>query len=88
MRILNKITFEKRLGIDSKQRRWLGLKIIIISFLVALAGGLIVLLGVRDIGRLIVILAFFSIFIGSLLYIVAFVSLRGNFKPENKHEFW
>jgi hypothetical protein len=74
--MFEKITFEKKLGIDSSEKKYLGLKIATVSFLVALSGGLIAFLGLGKIGYWVVVVGVLGGFIGIFLHFLAmFTSL-------------
>jgi len=53
--MFEKITFEKKLSIDSSENKYIGLKIATVSFLVALSGGLIAFLGLGKVGYWVVV---------------------------------
>ena len=48
--MFKKITFEKRLGIDSSERKYIGMKVGVVSILVMLLGNLIAYSGYIGIG--------------------------------------
>jgi hypothetical protein len=72
--MLEKITFEKKLGIDSREKKYIGLKIGTISVLVGAAGGLVSILGLQNIGFWIVVIGVLGCGVGFVLHLVAMVS--------------
>jgi hypothetical protein len=52
--MLKKITFEKKLGIDSREPKWRGLKIATVSALVAFSGGALAFAGFGRVGVFVV----------------------------------
>ena len=57
--MLEKFTFEKKLGIDSSEKKWIGLKIATVSGLVAFSGGFAAFLGLGIIAYWIVVVGLF-----------------------------
>ena len=66
-----KFTFEKKLGIDSSEKKYQGLKVITIAFLVAMSGALIAFLGAIDFGRAVIIVGTLGGFVGMLMHFTA-----------------
>ena len=78
--MLEKITFEKKLGIDSSDKKWRGLKIMSVSFLVALSGGVLTILGLGKVGYWVVVIGVLGGFVGLAVHLYAVfnqVSKRG-----------
>lgn len=69
--MLEEITFEKKLGIDSSEKKWVGLKIMTVSFLVAICGGLIAFLGLGKLGYWVVVVGVLGGFVGISLHFLA-----------------
>ena len=69
--MFEKITFEKKLGIDSSEKKYIGMKIGTVSFLVALLGGLVAFLGLGKVGYWIVVLGVVGGFVGMFLHFLA-----------------
>jgi hypothetical protein len=69
--MFEKFTFEKKLGIDSSQKKYIGLKIATVSFLVALSGALVAFLGLGKIGYWIVVVGILGGFVGIFLHFLA-----------------
>jgi hypothetical protein len=69
--MFEKFTFEKKLGIDSREKKWVGLKIATVSGLVALSGGLVAFLGLGKIGYWIVVVGVLGGFVGLSLHFLA-----------------
>ena len=67
--MLEKITFEKKLGIDSREPKYRGLKVITVSFLFALVGFLLFLTGFETIGRLVIYISFIGVLGGLIFHI-------------------
>ena len=72
--MLEKITFEKKLGIDSSDKKWRGLKIMTVAFLVAAAGALLAFIGWGKVGYWVVIVGVLCAFIGIVLHFGAMFS--------------
>ena len=72
--MLEKITFEKNLGIDSSHKKWRGLKIMTVSFLVALSGGVLAFLGLGKIGYWVVVVGVLGGFVGITMHFYAMFS--------------
>ena len=53
--MFEKFTFEKKLGIDSSEKKYIGLKVATVSGLVAFSGGLIAFIGPGKVGYWIVV---------------------------------
>ena len=74
--MFDKFTFEKKLGIDSSEKKYIGMKIATVSFLVALFGALIAFLGLGKIGYWIVVVGVLGGGVGILLhFLVVFAPL-------------
>jgi len=73
--MFEKFTFEKKLGIDSSEKKYIGLKVATISFLVALSGILVAFLGLVKHGYWIVVIGVLGGFVGMFLH---FLSLFRN----------
>lgn len=73
--MLEKITFEKKLGIDSSEKKWRGLKVMTVSFLVAMFGALLAFLGVYEVGRLVVITGITGGFVGMAMHFAAMLRI-------------
>ena len=69
--MLEKITFEKKLGIDSSEKKYIGLKVATVSFLVAFTGGLTAFLGLGKIGYWVVVVGVLGGFVGIILHLLA-----------------
>jgi len=69
--MFDKYTFEKKLGIDSSEKKWLGLKIATVSGLVAFSGGLVAFLGLGKIGYWILVAGVIGGFVGMFLHFLA-----------------
>ena len=69
--MLEKFTFEKKLGIDSSEKKWIGLKIATVSGLVAFSGGFAAFLGLGIIAYWIVVVGVLGGFVGLLLLFLA-----------------
>ena len=69
--MFEKITFEKNLGIDSSEKKWLGMKMATVSFLVALSGGLVAFSGLGKIGYWMVVVGVSGGCIGIFLHFLA-----------------
>ena len=69
--MLEKFTFEKKLGIDSSEKKYIGLKIATVSFLVAFTGMLIVSLGSREPGYWVVVVGISGGFVGMFFHFLA-----------------
>ena len=72
--MLEIITFEKKLGIDSSHKKWRGLKIMTVSFLVACTGAILTLLGLGKVGYWVVVLGVLGGFVGIVLHFYAMFS--------------
>ena len=72
--MLEKITFEKKLGIDSNDKKWRGLKIMTVSFLVALGGGIVAFIGLGKLGYWVVVSGVLGGFIGMAMHFYAMFS--------------
>jgi hypothetical protein len=82
------MSFEKKLGIDSSKKRWLGLKIATISFLICAFGAVIAWLGRIEIGRVVIILGMIGGFAGMAVHFYAFVITRAGTRPETDKDDW
>jgi len=69
--MFGKITFEKKLGIDSDDKKYCGLKVGTVSLLVSFAGFLCVVWGAVTFGRILVVLSFFGVCIGMGIHFYA-----------------
>lgn len=69
--MLEKFTFEKKLGIDSSDKKWRGSKVMTVSFLLVLFGALLFFFGFVEIGRLVVISGIAGSFFGAALHLAA-----------------
>ena len=67
------MTFEKHLGIDSSNNKWLGLKLSTISVLIAFVGGLISFLEFDQLGYWALVLGVIGTIIGLLLHILILI---------------
>lgn len=77
--MLEKITFEKKLGIDSKDKKWRGLKIMTVSFLVAAAGAILTVLGLGKLGYWVVVVGVLGGFVGIGVHFYAMFSQFSGF---------
>ena len=82
------MSFEKKLGIDSSKKRWLGLKIATISGLAAFLGAFVVWLGAVEFGRVILVLGIIGGFAGMAIHFYAFIKVRGGLRPETDKDDW
>jgi len=73
--MFDKFTFEKKLGIDSSERKWVGLKIGTVSGLVAFSGGLVAFLGLGKIGYWIVVAGLLGGLVGMFLHFLSMFTL-------------
>ncbi len=71
--MLKKLTFEKKLGIDSREPKWRGLKVVTVSGLVAFLGGGIAVAGFGSLGYWFVLLGFAGGVIGMAMHLYALV---------------
>ena len=62
--MLDRVTLEKKLGIDSSQKKYQGLIIVTISFFVVFMGIILFMLGLGFVGRIFIFLGFTGSFIG------------------------
>jgi hypothetical protein len=69
--MLEKFTFEKKLGVDSSEKKWIGLKIMTVSFLVAMLGALIAVLGLGKVGYWVVVFGVLGGVVGIFLHFLA-----------------
>ena len=69
--MLEKFTFEKKLGIDSSEKKWIGLKIATVSGFVAFSGGFAAFLGLGIIAYWIVVVGVLGGFVGLFLHFLA-----------------
>ena len=69
--MLEKFTFEKKLGIDSSEKKWIGLKIATVSGLVAFSGGFAAFLGLGIFAYWIVVVGVLGGFVGLFLLFLA-----------------
>ncbi len=69
--MFDKFTFEKKLGIDSSEKKWIGLKVMTVSFLVAMFGGLIAFIGLGMLGYWIVVIGVLGGFVGISLHFIS-----------------
>ena len=69
--MLEKFTFEKKLGIDSSEKKWIGLKIATVSGLVAFSGVFAAFLGLGIIAYWIVVVGVLGGFVGLFLHFLA-----------------
>lgn len=70
--MFKRLTFEKKLGIDSREPKWRGLKVVAVSGLVAFLGGGIAAVGLGGVGYWIVLLGFAGGVIGMAMHLYAF----------------
>ncbi len=66
--MFKKITFEKKLGIDSTDKKWRGLKICTVSFFMAFFGFVLVFLSLREIGYWVLVVGVLVGFIGMAIH--------------------
>ena len=71
--MLKNITFEKKLGINSKEKVWLGLKIATISGLIAFSGAFFVAFEIVFFGKMLVILGLVGAFVGIVTHFTLLV---------------
>jgi len=64
-------TFEKKLGIDSSERKYYGLKVGTLSLLVAFVGVLCVVLGAVSLGRILIVVSFLGMCVGMVVHFCA-----------------
>lgn len=69
-------TFEKKLGIDSSEKKYHGLKIGTLSLLIAFVGVLCVALGAVSFGRFLIVVSFLGMCVGMIMHFYAMA--RGN----------
>jgi len=69
--MLEKLTFEKKLGIDSSEKKWRGLKVMTVFFLLAMLGALLVFLGLVEVGRVVVFCGIAGGFVGMAMHFAA-----------------
>ena len=69
--MLEKFTFEKKLGVDSSEKKWIGLKIMTVSFLVAMLGALFAVLGLGKVGYWVVVFGVLGGGVGIFLHFLA-----------------
>ena len=78
--MLKNITFEKKLGINSNEKVWLGLKIVTISILITFTGAFFIALDIVAFGKALVIIGLIGGFIGMAthftLIILRFIKSR------------
>lgn len=79
--MFEKFTFEKKLGIDSSENKWRGLKVMTASFLLAMFGALLVFLGAIETGRVVVVAGITGGFVGMAMH---FVSMFRIFRESRK----
>jgi hypothetical protein len=80
--------FEKKLGIDSSKKRWIGLKIGTVSGLAAFFGAFAMWLGAVELGRAIVVIGIAGGFIGIAFTFYALVKVRFGLRPETDNDDW
>jgi len=78
--MLNKISFEKKLGIDSSDKKWRGMKVFTVSFLVCATGALLAFFGLGKIGYWVVVCGFFGCAIGMIMHFNAMFSSHAKSK--------
>lgn len=64
-------TFEKKLGIDSSEKKYYGLKVCTLSLLVAFVGILCVVLGAVSLGRILIVVSFLGMCVGMVVHFSA-----------------
>ena len=69
--MFEKFTFEKKLGIDSSEKKYIGLKVMTVSGLVAFAGAIVAFLGLGKVGYWIVVVGVLGAFVGISLHFLA-----------------
>jgi len=79
--MFEKITFEKKLGIDSSERKYIGMKVGVISILVMLFGNLIAFLGFIRIGDGITVIGIVG---GAVALVLHFLGMYTNIFKEKK----
>ena len=72
--MLDIIAIEKKLGIDSSDKKWRGLKLMTVSFLVALGGGILAFIGLGKLGYWVVVAGVLGGFIGMAMHFYAMFS--------------
>ena len=69
--MLEKFTFEKKLGIDSSEKKWIGLKIGTVSGIIAFCGALVAWVGLGKLGYWIVAAGILGGVVGLILHFYA-----------------
>ena len=72
--MLEKITFEKKLGIDSSERKWIGLKVATASGIIALFGALVAWAGLGKLGYWVVVAGVLGGGVGIILHFFAMLT--------------
>ncbi|WP_147275222.1 hypothetical protein [Thioalbus denitrificans] len=72
--MFKKFTFEKKLGVDSREPKWRGLKIVTVSGLLAFLGGAFAAVGFGGLGYWLVLLGVAGVGIGMIMHFFALVT--------------
>lgn len=73
---------------DFSQKRWLGLKICLLAIALVVFGGLLVGLGGGAFAQILIVSGLVMSVFGAVLWLIAAVELRFDFKKEHQHARW